>query len=317
MNIIIVVGLVILSGLFSGLTLGLLSLSTSQLQRKISLGDTRANKIYEVRRNGNFLLCTLLLGNVAVNSALSIFLGSMTAGAIAMVVSTGLIVVFGEILPQAAISRHALAVGSRTVWLVKTFQFLLWPVVWPMARGLDWMLGKELPSIWSKQEIERLVEFHEDHPQSSIDADEERIIKGALHFSETKVEQIMTKKDVVFKLDIRTTLDIRVLNKIKEKGFTRIPVYKDNENNIVGILYTKQLIGLKRGTPVKNLLRQSDLLRVPVEEKLDVLLNRLMRKRRHMAFVYDKSKKFTGIATLEDIIEEILKREIIDEYDNQ
>ncbi|MBU1890060.1 DUF21 domain-containing protein [Patescibacteria group bacterium] len=304
-----------MSALFSGLTLGLLSLSTSHLQRKISLGDERAKKIYQVRRNGNYLLCTLLLGNVAVNAAISIFLTSIASGVVAMFVATGLIVVFGEIIPQATVYRHALNVGARTVWLVRIFQIILWPVAWPLARGLDWILGKELPTIWSKKEIEQLVEFHEDHPQSAIDEDEERIIKGALQYSDTTAKQVMTQKENVFALEKSVILNDRLLRKIMVKGFTRIPVYKNDIGNIIGILYTKQLIGVDQGTPLKEVFRKRETVKVSEDIKLDALLNKLVKRRTHLAFVYNQKDELVGIATLEDIIEEILKREIVDEYD--
>ena len=100
--------LVVLSGLFSGLTLGLLSLDTQSLLRRAKRGDKEAEVIYPVRAKGNLLLTTLLLGNVAVNTTLSIFLSSFASGLVAGITATALIVVFGEIIPQAVISRYAL-----------------------------------------------------------------------------------------------------------------------------------------------------------------------------------------------------------------
>ena len=95
MTALIVVVLVLFSGLFSGLTLGLMGLNSHELKRKAALGDKRAAKVYAVRRNGNLLLTTLLVGNVAVNTALSIFLGTLAPGVIAGIVATTLIVIFG------------------------------------------------------------------------------------------------------------------------------------------------------------------------------------------------------------------------------
>ncbi len=100
MEYLIVLSLVILSGCFSGLTLGFFSLNLTGLKRKIKLGDVRAKKVYPIRKRGNLLLCTLLVGNVAVNSAAAIFLGEITSGLIAGIISTVLIVIFWEILPQ-------------------------------------------------------------------------------------------------------------------------------------------------------------------------------------------------------------------------
>jgi len=150
MNYVIVIFLVSLSGLFSGLTICLFSIDKNELKRKISLGNKEAKKIYSVRKNGNLLLSTLLLGNVAVNSALAIFLGDIASGIIAGLVATGLIVVFGEILPQAIFIRYAMSIGAKTSWLVKIFIFILYPFCWPISLILDKMLGKEIPTVYSK-----------------------------------------------------------------------------------------------------------------------------------------------------------------------
>ena len=101
LDYIILIILLFLSAMFSGLTLGLMSLDVFTLKRRVKLNDKHAIKVYPLRKKGNLLLCTLLLGNVAVNSTLAIFLGSITAGVVAGIISTSLIVIFGEILPMA------------------------------------------------------------------------------------------------------------------------------------------------------------------------------------------------------------------------
>lgn len=313
---IIVVVLVVLSGLFSGLTLGLLSLDKTELERKIKLHDKRAKKIYSVRKRGNLLLCTLLLGNVAVNSALAIFLGGLATGVIAGLISTGLIVIFGEILPQAFISRHAMNVGAKTVWLVKIFIVILFPLCWPISRVLDKVLGEEMPTIWSRRELVEIVKLHEDSQHSPIDADEERILLGALSFSTKKVRDIMTPRSVVFSLASTTLLTPTLLRRIKQLGFTRIPVYKQKEDNVVGVLYAKTLIAAKEGRKVSDFYWRQGFLRVSPETKLDALLNRFIREKVHLAVVMNGYNEFVGIVTLEDILEEILDREIIDETDS-
>ncbi|MCK5211744.1 DUF21 domain-containing protein, partial [Candidatus Parcubacteria bacterium] len=180
MDIVIILILVGFSALFSGLTLGFFSLSKDDLERKTKLGDARAKKIYRVRKNGNLLLCTLLIGNVAINSALSIFLGSITSGFLAGITATGLIVIFGEIIPQATFSRYAFELGVRVVWIVRIFIFVLYPICWPLAWLLDKILGDEMPSVYSRKELIKIIEEHEQSGDSKLDEDEEKIIKGAL-----------------------------------------------------------------------------------------------------------------------------------------
>ncbi len=311
----IIVVLVSLSGLFSGLTLGLLSLDKSELKRKIALGDRRAEKVYSIRKNGNLLLTTFLLGNVAVNSTLAIFLSDIATGLVAGLIATGLIVVFGEIIPQATFSRHALVIGAKTVWLVKIFIIFLLPIAWPIAWILDKILGEEMPTVYSKKELIKIVEEHEDLDESEVDRDEERIIKGALTYSDKKVSQIMTPKKKVFILKEDIVLDDGVIRAIKKKGHTRLPVYDKSPYKITGILYVKDLIGLEDNLKIGKLAHQHKILRVSQDLKLDELLNKFVKNRLHMAIVENKQHEFVGVTTLEDVIEEVLDIEIIDETD--
>jgi len=158
MEIAIITSLIILSGLFSGLTLSLMSLNKYELKRKADLGDSNAAKVYPIRSKGNLLLCTLLVGNVLVNSVLSVFLGGMMKGAIAIGISTTLITIFGEILPQASFSKHALKVGARLSILVNVIMFILYPVCKPIACILDKLLGTEMNTIYSKKELKAIIE---------------------------------------------------------------------------------------------------------------------------------------------------------------
>jgi metal transporter CNNM len=314
MSYLIVILLVVLSGLFSGLTLGLLSLDKTELERKISLGNKQAKKVYSVRKRGNLLLCTLLLGNVAVNSTLAIFLGNIASGVIAGFAATGLIVIFGEIIPQATFARYALAVGAKTAWLVKIFIFILFPICFPIAWILDRALGDEMTTIYSKRELMKIVEEHEGSKESDVDEDEKRIIKGALSYSDKTAKEIMTPRTVVYALDAETQIDDKLLSEIVRKGFTRIPVYKDRLDNIVGLLFAKDLIGLKTHVLVENLCQKSTL-EVNETILLDELLNLFIKNKKHLALVRDDYDGLSGLVTLEDILEEIVNREIIDETD--
>lgn len=249
MNILIIILLVLLSGLFSGLTLGLLGLSKSELETKIKAGTDvikqQAEKIYSIRKNGNMLLCTLLLGNVAVNAALTQFLGNYGDGVMVIIVATSLITLFGEILPQAIVSKHALKVGSKFVFLVKMFQFVLYPIVYPLSKGLDLLLGKELKSYFSKEEFIEEVIMHEDSSESEIDEDEEKIILGALTYSNKTVKDVMTPKPAVYSLCVTDVIDSDLIKEILDKGFSRIPIYPFDKDDMCGIVHVKNLIKLQ------------------------------------------------------------------------
>jgi metal transporter CNNM len=309
LNAIIVILLVALSAMFSALTLGLMSLNRFELKRKMALGDPRAKKIYPLRKRGNLLLCTLLLGNVAVNATISIFLGSITAGVFAGLIATGLIVVFGEILPQAAVSRYAMDFGARTAWLTWIFIIIFYPVARPIAFMLDKLLGKELPSAYSKQELVMLLKEQQKHEESDLEHQEALIAVHSLLFAETQVKDIMTPKSSIYSTQADQPLTARFLNEARRMAHSRIPVYR--KGRIAGILYLKDLVRAKG--------KVSDIMRRNVEyvketDKLSRVLRLFRQKRIHLFTVLDAKGKLVGIVTLEDVIEEIIG-EIFDEHD--
>jgi metal transporter CNNM len=314
LNILIVVILVILSGTFAGLTLALFGIKLPTLERKMKLGNEQARKVYAIRKRGNLLLCTLLLGNVASYTIMAIFLGGITSGVIASFVAIALIFVFGEIIPQAVFPRYALQISAKLSWLVWVLLIVFYPVAAPIAWVLDKILGKEPPLLWSKQELGEIIKYHEDVGEGIIDKDEERIILGALSFSEIKVADIMIRHEEVFFLDEQTTLSKEVFETIKEKGFSRVPVLSKNRKNIIGILLTKNLIGLSpnHNQTIGDLCNRDRMIIINESKKLDDLLNLMVYQKTHMAIVVDKFKNFQGVATMEDIMEEILNTELED-----
>jgi metal transporter CNNM len=119
-----------------------------------------AKRIYPVRQNGNLLLCTLILGNVTVNSLVSIIMADKTGGLIGLLASTMAIVIFGEIIPQAACSRYALQTGSRVIPLVRVIIIIFYPVAGPLSLALNLALGEELATTYSSGEMRKLLEIH-------------------------------------------------------------------------------------------------------------------------------------------------------------
>jgi len=315
MDYFISIVLVGFSALFSGLTLGFFSLNKDDLERKAELGDKKAEAVYRLRKNGNLLLCTLLIGNVAVNATLSIYLGSIASGLIAGIIATVLIVVFGEIIPQSVFSRYALDLGAKLTWLVKIFIFLLYPFTFPLALILDKILGEEMPTIYSKKELAKLIEDHEDNKKSEIDEDEERIIKGALSYSNKTVQDIMTPRTEIFTLDYDKEINGKTIKQIKESGRSRIPIIKKNIDNVVGVLYVKDLIDGKWDKKTAQSLARKDVIFVDYDKPLDDLLNAFKKTRHHLFVVLDEYGGVSGIVTIEDVLEEIIGAEIVDEFD--
>jgi metal transporter CNNM len=235
--IVIILVLILLSGTFSGLNLGLMSLDPTTLKLVMESGSGRqkiyAKLIYRVRRYGNYLLCTLLLGNVLVNNTLAILLDSVLgSGLYAIIASTVAIVIFGEIIPQAICSRHALTIGAYTIWLTYIFMALTFPLSFPISLILHFILGKEIGAVYTRDELLGLLKVTEDH--HGIGKDEVQMISGALKFKEKTAEDVMTKFEYVYCLDIQSVLDFRTIREMYDSGFSRIPVYEETKSNIVG-----------------------------------------------------------------------------------
>lgn len=310
--------LIVFSALFSGLTLGLLSLDTSTLRRRAKHGDADAAKVFPLRARGNLLLTTLLLGNVAVNTTLSIFLGSIAPGVVAGLIATSLIVVFGEIIPQSVFSRHGLWFGARTAWFTRFVLVIFYPVAYPISKTLDYFLGNELPTIYSKSELMEIISEHEDSEHSQIDADEERILHGALQFSHLRVREVMTPTENVVSCDENQRLNDDFFEIVAENGFSRIPVYSGDKNNIVGMLYAKDLLIEDEDISVKQTEEAFDknFITVRPDQLLDAVLAKMLKTKQHLAVVRSKNEQFLGVISLEDIIEEIIQQEIEDEDDD-
>lgn len=318
MNNIFIIGiLVIFSAIFSGLTIGFFSLNLTYLENKVKVGDRRAKRIYPLRKRSNLLLCTLLLGNVAVNAVIAVYLGTIATGFIASITATALIFVIGEMLPQAIAARYGFYFTSALFWLVWVFLVVFYPIAAPIAAILDKILGHERPTMYSREEFQEIIKHHEDSPLSDIDEDEEKIVLGALSFSHKSVSDIMTPRTVIYALEANKIIDQELLQQIKDKGFSRIPVFEGKKDNLIGILYSKELIGYNPESKktVGDLCNRRSLIHIDKDMKLDELFNLFIKERRHIAFVYGEFGELKGLVTLEDVIEEILRTEIVDEAD--
>ncbi len=314
MEYFIVFGLLALSAIFAGLTLGLMSLSTHALARQARLGNMYAQKIVPLRTQGNRLLTTLLLSNVLVNTALSVYLGSIISGVFAVGLATTLIFVFGDIVPQAVFSRHALRLGAYWAPFVHGLMFALWPITSPIGWLLDKLLGVELPTIYSKQELMEIISEHEDSEHSPIDGDEERIVHGALQFSHKKAKDIMTPRMQVATLPASQALDATLRKKIGGDAYSRYPVVDGSPEYVVGILYTKDVL-LAADTALVRDICEKTVLRIKPDTLLDTVLARMLKQQLHMAIVRDEQFAMLGVVTMEDIIEEVIQQEILDEDD--
>ncbi|KAK9981088.1 hypothetical protein ABG768_000655, partial [Culter alburnus] len=330
LQVIFISMLLCLSGMFSGLNLGLMALDPMELQIVQNCGTEKeknyARKIEPVRSQGNYLLCSLLLGNVLVNTTLTILLDDIAgSGLIAVVMSTIGIVIFGEIVPQAICSRHGLAVGANTIFLTKFFMLLTFPASYPVSKLLDYLLGQEIGTVYNREKLLEMLRVTD--PYNDLVKEELNIIQGALELRTKTVEDVMTPLRDCFMIGGDATLDFNTMSEIMESGYTRIPVFEGDRSNIVDLLFVKDLAFVDPDdcTPLKTITKfySHPLHFVFNDTKLDAMLEEFKKGKSHLAIVQrvnnegegDPFYEVLGIITLEDVIEEIIKSEILDETD--
>jgi metal transporter CNNM len=317
-----VILLICCSALFSGLTLGMLSLGKVELEVVAAGEDKRlaacADKIIPVRKNGNLLLCTLLIGNTSVNSLSSILMADLTGGLMGFLISTAAILFLGEIIPQAVCSRYALEIGSRVIWIVKFFIVLFYPLAKPVSLLLDLMLGEEIGTIHTRQELSKLLQIHV--AEGALDAESGNILQGALKALNTmKISELVTPLESCYMLHISQTLDFQTMSDIFETGFSRIPVFDKSKSDVIALLFAKDLILVDPDdqTPLKYFI--SIFGRPFITFKEDIIVKdafvKFKQGHSHLALVR-AGGDILGVVTLEDIVEEIIQGEIFDESDH-
>ena len=153
--------LLMASAMFSGLTLGVMGLDVGQLELKMTAGTPeekmQAEKILPIRRRGNLLLCTLLLGNTCVNAGIAILSASMVSGVVGSLVGPAFILIFGEIIPQSVCSRYGLAAGAKMADITRLCILLFFPFAFPLSKALDYLLGDEIGSVYTKKQLKELI----------------------------------------------------------------------------------------------------------------------------------------------------------------
>ncbi|KAF8168916.1 hypothetical protein BJ912DRAFT_1034723 [Pholiota molesta] len=320
--VILIPVLVLSSGLFAGLTLGYMSLDETQLN-VLSISGTPdqrkyANKIKPIRKNGHLLLVTLLLANMIVNESLPVILDPILGGGVlSVVVSTALIVIFAEIIPQSLFTRHGLYLGAQMAGFTKVVIYALGIIAWPVAKLLEFVLGSHHGIIYRRAELKELIAMHSNQGAHGGDlkVDTITIIGATLDLQEKVVRQAMTPISDVFMLSIDSQLDYALLKKICQTGHSRVPVYEevdvpvsvvaevDNQSassplderpqartrkvkKIIGILLVKQCVLLdpKDATPLRK-IPLNKVPFVPNNEPLLGILDRFQEGRSHMAIV--------------------------------
>lgn len=316
--IIVVIALVGLSALASGLNVALMSLSLPELRRKTKLGNPMAKKVLPFRQNTHLTLAAILLTNMAAASATSLVLESVLYGVVAGVLATLLLVVFGEVLPQATFSRRALHYCANLSLVMRGMIALTYPVSKPLQLLLDKLFSEQKAQLQTRRELGMMITEHLDRDESELDDDEIEIIRGALQLSEKHVSHIMLPIADVFWLTPDTKLTPTRVTEIERRGRSRIPILNEAATQCYGLLLMKELVNVDFNTTIYKV---GDLPLHPVQlvgsrTALDTMLRKFIASSTHLVPV-ERRGKIVGIVTIEDLIEEIVGREIEDETDRR
>lgn len=249
-NVGVVIVLIFLSQVFTGLNIGLMSLDTAQLKVLIEVRHTDeasfkaamyARKILPLRQKGNLLLCTILLGNTAVNAVMAIFLGNVAGGFVGWLVTTILIVVLCEIVPQSVCTRHGLFLGAMGAPIIQIAMVVFYVITKPYAIVLD-CLFPQRENMLDRSQLRALVEYQKTAQPNMLAKGQAEMLIGALGFAERSVAEVMVPLEKAFTIKLNTVLDYDLVASVVKSGFSRFPVVCPETGQVKGILHCKDLL---------------------------------------------------------------------------
>ncbi|MCF7917851.1 hemolysin family protein [Candidatus Gracilibacteria bacterium] len=335
-DIIILVILLALSGFFSGAEIALFSLGSERIHAakrnaKNKRQKNRITKLEFLKTRPNRLLVTILIGNNVVNIAASAMatvlamefatqLGfeddsSLVVGTVTGVM-TFLILIFGEVTPKAFAHRYALKVALFSTPIISVLQLILYPIVVPLAFLIKKVSGNhQIAQGMSEDELKAAIELSE--REGKIESEEKELFEKVLEFDKHPVDSIMTPRSKIFALANNTSL-LEAHRFVVENRFSRIPIYNEDLDQVMGILTVHTLLEeiQKRNSKEKKVANLPLLnpIKIPPTMKIDTLLREFQTQKMHMALVYDEHGGLVGLITMEDVLEEIFG-EIQDEQD--
>lgn len=346
-NLIVFVSLACFAGTMSGLTVGYLSIDSLVLEIKMSNGTETekyyAEKIYKLVDNHHWLLVTLLLCNSFACEAMPIFLSKLVNEMMAIILSVTVLLFVGEIIPQALCTGpNQMKIASFLAPFTYFLMIITYPISYPIAMFMDYVIGVQGKNRYCNSDLKSIIELH---MKEIIGGHQLGYFTGFLDVVNKTVGELILPLKNVTALDYHAHLNKITIKRLIDSGYSRIPVYKDNINNLIGILRMKELVG-------KNLSKSLTLeqlgvhLTNPIRVFEDTLFLDLFEKfkggKSHMAFIYARGtdnnnnmfysesipfeynksyeknipqEKLIGIITLEDLIEFWLKIPIFDEED--
>jgi putative hemolysin len=314
---------VILSAFFSSSEVALISITRAKVRTLVNEGKHGSKALAALKEKPDRLLITILIGNNIVNvaaAALATAVAIRVFGDVGVGIATGVVViillVFGEIGPKIYATR---ASDSFVLWVAPIIHFLsriLTPVIWLVERvSPKFGMGEMSEQAVTEEEIKEWIDVGKE--EGTIEQGEQDMLYSVLEFADTTAREIMTPRVDVIAMEDTVSFEeaIRIFN---ETGFSRIPVYHDQIDNITGILNVKDvfsaMVSHRKETTIKEVMY--DPMFVPETKKIDDLLKDLQVHRVQMAIILDEYSSFVGIVTVEDILEEIVG-DIMDEYDKE
>ncbi len=320
-DLMVLVILLILSAFFSGTETALISVDRVRIRQLVRKKNATAKLVEEFQGSPNKMLTTILIGNnlvniaaaaIATNIALQMF--SSHAISIAVGIMTFLVLVLGEITPKSLAVQNSEAISLIVIRPIKWLSILLRPVIWFLngfTKLIIRVVGKSDETTMTEQDIKTMVTMGVE--EGAIHEREKQMIHRIFKFNDINVEYVMTPRSEVVAIPSTATL-ADVSGMLAETPYSRLPVYKKTLDNVIGILYVKDawdfLATGKMDTKVSKIVRP--VMYAHQTKKIDKLLAEFQQTRNNMAIVVDDYGGFLGIATLEDLLEEIVG-EIVDE----
>ncbi len=323
----IVVLLVLLgcSAMISAAEVALFGLSQTDLNEMGEKDSSRGKVIIALLERPKKLLATILITNNAINIGIVLLFSSIgdvifvgiddtLRFVLEVIVATFLILMFGEILPKIYANRNRVQFSQLMALPLKFFNTILTPLNGPMRRATLFMEDK-LGRQKSNLSVDHLSQALELASEGDTTKEEQKILEGIVSFGNTDTKQVMRPRIDIFALNENMKFP-EVLEEIKKNGYSRIPVFSENMDNVLGVLYVKDLLPYidRKSFNWMSLIREPYF--VPENKKLDDLLLEFQEKKNHLAVVVDEYGGTSGIVTLEDIIEEIVG-DISDEFDDE
>ncbi|PAM92047.1 magnesium/cobalt efflux protein [Flavobacterium sp. IR1] len=318
--------LLFLSAIVSGAEVALFSLSQKDIEDTLQEDSSKGKIISNLLDKPKKLLATLLVANNFLNIGLVIlfsYIGQNIFSAVnsaalkfilEVILVTFFILLFGEVLPKVYASRNNIKFAKWVAYPVAFLDKLLSPISLPM-RKLTLYLQNKLGKQKNNFSINQLSQALELTDSEGTSSEEQKILEGIVSFGNTDTKQVMSPRIDIFALEIAETFEA-IYPKIIEKGFSRIPVYRDNIDQIEGVLFVKDLLPHidKKEFDWVSLIREAFF--VPENKKLDNLLKDFQSLKSHLAIVVDEYGGTSGLVSLEDVIEEIVG-DISDEFDDE